>query len=190
MHGFNASTAAATLRVRSDQILVSGEDLRKGLATVDWPCRMHRVQTASGQAILLDGAHNPAGAEALRAALESEFPGARPTMIFGVFRDKDSAGMCHSLAPLAGRILLTPVQSDRTEDPAKLVSACRESNPDSRIEICVSLTEALARAAGDPLLFIAGSLYLVGEAMELLHLVAAPGADEKRLNEWSAKRLR
>jgi dihydrofolate synthase/folylpolyglutamate synthase len=192
LHGphqkLNAATAVATVRALDRQIPVGEDALSQGLTTVYWPGRMQRVQTASGQTILLDGAHNPAGAEALRAALPAEFPGARPTMIFGVFRDKDSASMCRSLASLAGRILLTPVQSERTEDPFRLVAACREANPDSPVEVCVSLAEALAKSTRDPHLFIAGSLYLIGEAMELLRLAEAPGADEKSLNEWTGKR--
>jgi dihydrofolate synthase / folylpolyglutamate synthase len=192
LHGphqrLNAATALATVQALAGQIPVPEEALKKGLATVQWPGRMQRVQTGSGRTILLDGAHNPAGAEALRAALEAEFPDAKPTMIFGVFRDKDSGSMCRSLAPLAGRILLTPVHTDRTEDPVKLVHACRESNPRAVVEVCASLSEALTKSSGDCFLFIAGSLYLVGEAMELLQLVAAPPDDEKRLNEWSGKR--
>ena len=92
--------------------------------------------------------------------------------------------MCHSLAPLAGKILLTPVHSERTEDPIKLVNACRESNPQAAIEVCVSLADALQKAANAPFVVIAGSLYLVGEAMELLHLMGGSQNDEKKLNEW------
>jgi dihydrofolate synthase/folylpolyglutamate synthase len=151
---------------------------------------MHRLQTASGQTILLDGAHNADGAEALRVALPEEFPGSKPTMIFGVFRDKDSASMCHSLAPLAGRILLTPVHSERTEDPSKLVAACRESNPRAEIEVCASLADALQKVSNVPFVVIAGSLYLVGEAMELLHLSGVSVSDEKELNEWLPRQKR
>jgi len=155
---------------------------------VYWPGRMQRVQTPAGQTLVLDGAHNPAGAEALRAALQAEFPRAKPTLVFGVFRDKDSASMCRSLAPLAQRVVLTRVHAERTEDPANLAPACRAANPQAQIELCHSLGEALERTARDPFLVIAGSLYLVGEAMELLHLAAATGTDEKRLNEWNPSR--
>jgi dihydrofolate synthase/folylpolyglutamate synthase len=190
LHGphqkLNAATAVATVRVLADRLAVSEIALRKGLATVYWPGRMQRAQTAAGQTVLLDGAHNPAGAEALRIALQEEFPEAKLTLVFGVFRDKDSASMCHSLAPLARRIALTPVQSERTEDPAKLVSFCREVNPNASIEVCASLADALDRTARDPFVAIAGSLYLVGEAMELLHLAGTPPSDEKGLNEWKA----
>ena len=192
LHGphqrLNAALVVATTRVLAAQIPVSDSALRTGLASVDWPGRMHRIQTASGQTILLDGAHNPDGAEALRIALQDEFPNAQPAMIFGVFRDKDSTSMCHSLAPLAGRILLTPVHSERSQDPSQLVAACRESNPRAPIEVCQSLTDALKKVANAPFIVIAGSLYLVGEALELLHLTRVAGQDEKALNEWQPKR--
>jgi dihydrofolate synthase / folylpolyglutamate synthase len=192
LHGphqrLNAALALATVRTLSKQLPVTDAALRSGLAGVNWPGRMHRIQTVSGQTILLDGAHNADGAEALRIALQEEFPDSRPAMIFGVFRDKDSTRMCHSLAPLAGRILLTPVHSERSEDPSKLVAACRESNPRAAIEVCGSLAEALQKISAVPFVVIAGSLYLVGEAMELLHLADSSESDEKELNEWLPKR--
>jgi dihydrofolate synthase / folylpolyglutamate synthase len=192
LHGphqrLNAAVAAATVDVVSRDIPVNAASIRAGLKSVDWPGRMHRVQTVSGQTLLLDGAHNPDGAKALRVALEQEFPNVKPTMIFGVFRDKDSSSMCRSLAPLAGRILLTPVHSERTEDPSKLVAACRESNANAEIEVCSSLGEALENARSAPFVVIAGSLYLVGEAMELLHVSKVSATDEKELNEWQPRR--
>jgi len=192
LHGphqrLNAALAVATVRILADKIPVAASALRAGLTNVDWPGRMHRIQTVSGQTILLDGAHNPDGAEALRVALQEEFPNAKPAMIFGVFRDKDSASMCRSLAPLAGRILLTPVHSERSEDPSRLVQACREANPRAQVEVCASLDDALKKIAADPFAIIAGSLYLVGEAMELLHLARVSEGDEKGLNEWQPKK--
>ena len=192
LHGphqrLNAALVVATVQQLAHALPVSESALRSGLATVDWPGRMHRLQTSSGQTVLLDGAHNPDGAEALRVALQEEFPDAQPAMIFGVFRDKDSTSMCHSLAPLAGRILLSPVHSERSEDPSKLVAACRESNPRAPIEVCPSLADAFQKVAGAPFVVIAGSLYLIGEAMELLHLTRVTGPDEKSLNEWQPKR--
>jgi len=192
LHGphqrLNAALAVATVRILADKIPVAASALRAGLTNVDWPGRMHRIQTVSGQTILLDGAHNPDGAEALRVALQEEFPNAKPAMIFGVFRDKDSASMCRSLAPLAGRILLTPVHSERSEDPSRLVQACREANPRAQVEVCASLDDALKKIASIPFVVIAGSLYLVGEAMELLHLARVSEGDEKGLNEWQPKK--
>ncbi|MGA3283912.1 MAG: folylpolyglutamate synthase/dihydrofolate synthase family protein [Verrucomicrobiota bacterium] len=190
LHGahqkLNAAAAVATVRALDSRLPVNDAALRQGLLTVDWPGRMQRVSTASGRIVLLDGAHNPASAEALRAALQAEFPDAKPAVIFGVFRDKDSASMCHSLAPLAGRLLLTPVHSNRTEDPARLVTACREVNPHAPLEVCASLAQAIEKAAREPFIVITGSLYLVGEAMELLGLSPANGG-ERALNEWTTR---
>jgi dihydrofolate synthase/folylpolyglutamate synthase len=192
LHGphqrLNAATALAAVRALERLIPVGDAAIRTGLESVLWAGRMQRVQTDSGQNILLDGAHNPAGAEALRVAIEAEFPESNPTLVFGVFRDKDSASMCQSLAPLAGRLLLTPVRSDRTEDPARLMSVCRQANPRARIEVCASLAAAMEKAAGDPFVVVAGSLYLVGEAIELLQLAAPTAEDEMKLNEWLPKR--
>jgi dihydrofolate synthase / folylpolyglutamate synthase len=188
LHGahqrLNAALAVATVRALTGTIAVTEDAIRRGLSTVYWPGRLQSVRTSSGQTIVLDGAHNPAGAEALRLAFQTEFPTAKPTLIFGVFQDKDSASMVHSLSPIAARIVLVPVHSARSEDPARLVPACREMNPNAPIAVCGSLAEALEQTARDPLVVVAGSLYLVGEAMELLHLATVPANDEKKLNEW------
>jgi dihydrofolate synthase/folylpolyglutamate synthase len=181
----NAATAVATVRALAKQIPVSDAVVTQGLSAVYWPGRMQRVERPSGQVMLLDGAHNPAGAEALRAALEAERSPVRPALIFGVFRDKDSESMCRSLAPLADRVVLTPVHNERSEDPARLASACRAANPHAAVEVCGSLAEALEKTGREKFVVVAGSLYLIGEAMELLQLAATPPTDEKRLNEWS-----
>src|SRR6185436_18022598 len=110
---------------------------------------------------LLDGAHNPAGAAALREALRSgAIPGANPvqyslanavrerspqpagsTLILGVLEDKDWQQICAVLAPLAGRILLVPVSSERTAPPAQLLDACAAVNPAAQTIACPSLAD-------------------------------------------------
>jgi dihydrofolate synthase/folylpolyglutamate synthase len=146
------------------------------------------VERAMGSRVLLDGAHNSAGATSLRAALEEHFPGARPAFVLGIMADKDWDLMCEILAPLAGRILCVPVHSERTAEPAQLREACRRTNPDVQVDTCPSLVEALALTQTEPFTVVAGSLYLIGEAMELLHVAAAPNSDERGLNEWTAQR--
>jgi dihydrofolate synthase/folylpolyglutamate synthase len=156
--------------------------------SLSWPGRLQLIKKDSGQKILLDAAHNPAGAESLVAALQKYFPTTEPTLILGILRDKDCARMCEILAPLARRILLTPVKSERSAAPLELTSACQQFNPQAEVTAYSSLDEALQTAANDPFIVITGSLYLVGEAMELLHLANAPFSDEKGLNEWSGRR--
>ncbi len=109
-------------------------------------------------------------------------------MIFGVLADKDWRSIAEILAPLASRLLLVPVKSERALPPTDLVPPCRAANAAASIEVCESLSVALARSQEDPFLLITGSLYLIGEAMELLQLLPTPPADERGLNEWNAKR--
>jgi dihydrofolate synthase/folylpolyglutamate synthase len=182
----NAAVALGAVRVLQTQLPVSEQNIRDGLATLRWPGRLQLVERPSGQRILLDGAHNSAGATSLRAALEEHFPGTRPAIILGIMADKDWDLMCEILAPLACRILCVPVHSERSASPQQLLEACRRTNPGVDTKACGSLAEALAVTQAEPFVVIAGSLYLIGEAMELLHVAATPANDEKGLNEWNA----
>jgi dihydrofolate synthase/folylpolyglutamate synthase len=180
----NAALALATVKVLQNKIPVSEAAIHAGLATVNWPGRLQCVVRPSGQKILLDGAHNVAGAEVLAAELKARFPLVRPTLVLGILQDKNWAGMCEVLAPLAGRILLVPVSSERAAAPLDLAEACRKANPNATIALHQSLSEVLPETVRDPFLVIAGSLYLIGEAMGLLDLLPATARDERRLNEW------
>jgi len=183
----NAALALATVRQGQAALPVSEAAMRDGLTSVIWPGRVQVETTLSGQVFVLDGAHNPAGAGTLRAAMRQYFPQTKPALILGMLRDKDWATMCHILAPLAQRVILVPVHSQRTATPTELEAACRQANPVAPVAICHSLAEALETVASDPLVVLAGSLYLIGEAMERLHLVAADTAKERGLNEWKMK---
>ena len=97
----NAALALATVGILQKQMPVSDEQIHTGLANVHWPGRLQLVTRASGRKILLDGAHNPAGAETLSETLQKNFPTERPTLILGVLQDKDWQHICETLAPLA-----------------------------------------------------------------------------------------
>jgi dihydrofolate synthase/folylpolyglutamate synthase len=181
----NAALALATVETLQGKIPVSDAAVCTGLETVSWPGRLQSITRDSGQKILLDGAHNVAGAKALLSALEKNFPVARRTLILGVLQDKDWRHICGTLAPMAARIFTVPVASERTADARELAAACRAANPTAEIAVCDSLRRALDQAASDRFVVVAGSLYLVGEALELLGLSPATG-DERALNEWSA----
>jgi dihydrofolate synthase/folylpolyglutamate synthase len=203
----NAALALETVQALQGKIPVSDEAIRSGLESVNWPGRLQLITGPSGQRILLDGAHNVAGVKALREALEScnsnfrsagsplmrELQRAGPeagapqkfTFIIGILGDKDWRPICEVLAPLAARIFTVPVASERTADPRALAAACRAVNPAARIDAGDSLAEALTRSEGDAFTIITGSLYLVGEALEILGLSPANGG-ERVLNEWTA----
>jgi dihydrofolate synthase/folylpolyglutamate synthase len=153
---------------------------------LQWPGRLQLVTRPGGQQILLDGAHNADGAVALRAAFEEKFPGTRPALILGVLADKDWAVMCALLAPLAGRIWCVPVSSERTADPSQLRAACARANPAAEVRLSPNLSAALTETEPEPLVVIAGSLYLIGETLEHLKLVTTVAVSERGLNEWGS----
>jgi dihydrofolate synthase/folylpolyglutamate synthase len=181
----NAAVALAAIRVLAPVLPFEPSAIRFGLTHLHWPGRLQLVNRPSGQRVLLDGAHNVGGAEMLAAALGQYFPGRKPSLVLGILRDKDWPRMCEILAPLAERIVLVPVHSERSAEPHGLAETCRQANPNAQVLECPSLTAALEETARDPFVTIAGSLYLVGEAMELLHLSPAKTNDERGLNEWT-----
>jgi dihydrofolate synthase/folylpolyglutamate synthase len=181
----NAAVAVAAVRA-IPRIPVSDSAIRTGLSTVRWPGRL-QILDRPGQKILLDGAHNVAGAQALATAIQKYFPAKKPVMILGILSDKNWKGICRVLAPLATRILAVPVSSERAADPAELQSACQEANSLAESRLCSSLAEALSMTTDEPFLLITGSLYLVGEALELLQGASSSRNDERALNEWSVK---
>jgi len=184
----NAAVAVATVRALASQIAVDDEAIRTGLCRCQWPGRLQLVTRPSGQRVLLDGAHNVAGAESLATALKQYFPEVGFTLVLGILSDKDWPGMCGILAPLSARIMLVPVPSERSATPQELGDACRRANPAVRVAEYSSLGEAWPDTAQDEFVVIAGSLYLIGEAMELLQLSAARPNGERGLNEWDGTR--
>jgi dihydrofolate synthase / folylpolyglutamate synthase len=182
----NAALAIATVHALFSQFPVSDETIREGLSQVNWPGRLQLITTPSRQKILLDGAHNIAGAQTLADALKEYFPGAKPALILGILQDKDWEAICRILAPLASRVLLVPVPSERTANPEELSAACQRANPPTSIHPCASLDTALSASVADPFILITGSLYLVGEAMDLLGLSPSKARNERGLNEWNA----
>jgi dihydrofolate synthase / folylpolyglutamate synthase len=156
--------ALGILRGRGFEI--ADEDVRLGLSAVRWKGRLEIV--AEHPTVLLDGAHNPAGAAALRKAL-GEFKYRRLILVLGILADKDYRGMIRRLAPLAHRLIATRPPDERALAPDLLAAEAMRWN--RRVEVLANPREAVARAravagAAD-LICIAGSLYLVGAVSPL-----------------------
>ena len=177
----NAALAVAVVQALRDSLPVSAAELRAGLESVRWAGRL-QMEQVGGQTFLLDGAHNADGVRALVAALRSEFRDGPFALVLGMLGDKDCELMCHTLAPLAGRIAAVRVNSSRALEPTALAEFCRRANPTAIVTTHESVTAALATLQVEPQVVIAGSLYLIGEALERLGLDAAAG--ERGLNEW------
>jgi dihydrofolate synthase/folylpolyglutamate synthase len=170
----NATLAVAACDLLEEMgIAVPEEAVRRGIAEVVWPGRMQLLP--GSPRILLDGAHNPAACRALREALGA-LPGVAPgrtVLLFGVLRDKDHLGMMAELLPAAGTAVLVRGSSPRFREPGLLAEAARGLLPAApRLivagDVAEGLGEARAAAPPDGLVCVAGSLYLVGEVMQLL----------------------
>jgi dihydrofolate synthase / folylpolyglutamate synthase len=124
--------------------------------------------------VLLDGAHNVAGAHALRAALAEEFPESDRTLVIGLLREKEPHEMLEALdARHAARLLCCRPPSPRALDPAAVAAAGADLGVDpDRIETYDTVDEAVARARAltgdDAQIVVTGSLYTVGAARHTL----------------------
>jgi dihydrofolate synthase/folylpolyglutamate synthase len=158
----------ALVAVAAAQVLGVGEPaIRAGIARARWPGRFEVRRRDRGW-LVLDGAHNPAGARALAASLATYFPDAPVTLVFGVLRDKDAPGILQPLLARARRVILTAFPSPRAAHPADLralVPAAREPRE------AASVAEALTLAGAgetDAVVCVAGSLALIGETLRHL----------------------
>jgi dihydrofolate synthase/folylpolyglutamate synthase len=132
-----------------------------GIAKTRWPGRLEQV--SRDPEIILDGAHNPAGAQALANYIREFYPGRRIWMIYGVMRDKAAGEMAALLFPLAHRVIVTAPDNSRAMPPEEIPA------PGANITHTVGQAVALIHdAAADDVIFITGSLFVVGEARALL----------------------
>lgn len=180
----NAAVALATVRTLTKELPLTDIAVREGLEHVNWPGRLQIINRPNSKRVVLDGAHNPSGAVALRNALAEMFPLAQPALILGMRRDKEWQQIASILSPVAHRVICVPLNSEETLDPAHLAAICQRINPDAKVESYATVQDALAAVVAEPLVVVSGSLYLIGEAMEILQVNPKPVRDEKPLNEW------
>jgi dihydrofolate synthase/folylpolyglutamate synthase len=155
----NARTAAAALTVFG----LPAAAISEGIRRAKWPGRIERV--ASDPNLILDGAHNPAGAKALAAYIRTFFTGQPIRIIYGAMRDKAVDEVTNALFPLAQEVILTAPDQPRALNPASLAEVVEHPN----LRIAATLAEALRMTNGVPMTtFVTGSLFLVGEARSLL----------------------
>ncbi len=158
----NARTAVAAL----DILGVPPDIIREGLRAARWPGRLERVSAAPE--IILDGAHNPAGARALASHIQRFYSSRRVWLVYGAMRDKAVAEMAGILFPLANELVVTAPAQARAVRPETILDLADHS----RAHIAASVAEALDLvrrcAAPDDAVFVSGSLFLVGEARRLL----------------------
>jgi dihydrofolate synthase/folylpolyglutamate synthase len=146
--------------------------IAEGIRATRWPGRLESIHDGGIQWIL-DVAHNPAGAWALRAGLresfESEFVGKAKTLVFSCLRDKPLSEMAQILFPVFDRVIFAPISSLRAASMADLLAAAETTGAQAQTADSVEVALRFA-AEGAPggVVVISGSVYLVGEARHAL----------------------
>lgn len=175
IHNARVALTAFEQLIAMLRLPIDPDAVRRGLATVRWPARLQWIDaTASRPRILLDGAHNPAGAVTLAGYLE-RLGGTRPVALMGVMRGKLLDEMMASLGPHLDRVIVTRPSVNRAAEPEEAAEVMRRHL--ERVEIVADPGQALSRlfesTAPGGFALITGSLYLIGELMGRLERTQA-----------------
>ncbi len=157
----NSLTAAVALK----KLGLDAQTIRAGIAKATWPGRLELIRRSP--MIYLDGAHNPAAARRLHEFIARHFSGREVWMVFGVMRDKEVAEIAAELFPLATRLLITHADQARSLEPEAILALAPHANAALYPRVTQAL-EALKDAPPEAVIFITGSLFVVGEARPLL----------------------
>jgi dihydrofolate synthase/folylpolyglutamate synthase len=160
-----------TAAVALAQLCIPGDAIEAGIAQARWPGRLELAQVRPD--IILDGAHNPAGARALAAYIDRFYANRRIRLIFGVMRDKAIDEISGILFPRAHQVIVTAPQQARALAPEALAQMIQHPN----LRTAATLEDALALVrdtAADEAIFVTGSLFLVAEARALLPAIIGP----------------
>jgi dihydrofolate synthase/folylpolyglutamate synthase len=170
----NASVAVEVLKVCAQRGLgVRHDDIVTALSDVEWPARLEWLRLPPGGDILIDAAHNPAGAHAL-AEYVLETTGALP-LVFGVMKDKDVDAIVRALAPAVSRVITTAVDSPRAMESSALAERIRSLVPGVDVASARDPMQAVNECLREGRLVVAGSIFLVGPVRaQLLARQAAP----------------
>ena len=166
----NAGVAVRVLqRLDMRGISVPRDAIAVGLAAPDWPGRLDRRHRADGRELLLDAAHNPAGAAALASYLKADGRGRRP-LVFAVMRDKAIREMLALLLPETSYLVLTSASTPRSAEPESIAAIARDLSPAVPIDIEPSPGAAVERAwRASPSIVVAGSIFLLGDVLKLIN---------------------
>jgi dihydrofolate synthase/folylpolyglutamate synthase len=172
-HQIDNATVAMRLLETLDAggVAVPAAAIRSGLTSAHWPARLEHVSW-HGASVLLDAAHNPAGARALASYLAST-GWQRPTLVFGAMRDKDVSGILGPLLPPMGRVICTTADSPRAATAGELADLARTltagNTAIASIEAIAFPRDAVEAACQQGArVVVAGSIFLVGPLRGIL----------------------
>jgi dihydrofolate synthase/folylpolyglutamate synthase len=150
---------------------ITAASIERGIRETRWPGRFQVIAARPGwPEMVIDVAHNPAGAWALRSSLSQWYEDRPLIFVFGAMRDKAISEMAEILFPLAERVIATRPENPRAASPEEIQQAAARSGVE--IEAVEDVQQALVRARtfakADSVIVITGSIYLVGEAMRCI----------------------
>jgi len=165
----NAATALTSVMVlREIGFPISRDAIYRGMEKARWPGRLERLQKDPD--IIIDGAHNEAGAQALAAAMKEYFPDRRMILVLGVLKDKEVEKILKALCSLASKVIATKPDNPRALEADQLAEKvkkyCRDVEPVPGIEDAVHL--AVGSAGPGDLILVSGSLYLIGKVRKII----------------------
>ena len=172
----NAATAIAAIEaLREHGIRVAPAAIEKGVAAASWPGRLEVV--SRWPFVLLDGAQNKASANVLSSAVKKIFRDRGKykdlVLVLGVSKDKDIKGILEELLPIADRVILTKSKIvERAAEPSAVRAFINAGTKDVVLTANVkeALDKAYSKANSEDLILVTGSLFVVGEARELLQI--------------------
>lgn len=165
----NAAVAVCLLEtLDAAGITVSHDAIEAGLRHANWPARLQVVDRPQRPLLIVDGAHNPAGAAALGAWLR-EAALVPVVLVLAVMRDKDLPAMLPPLLDCAALVVTTTVLPPRGLEADALAAAVRRAAPELTVTAADNADEALAQAdrLGRPVV-VCGSLFLAGAVLASL----------------------
>jgi dihydrofolate synthase/folylpolyglutamate synthase len=159
------NAAVAMAAVQAANISISDEAIVRGLQSVEWPARFQ----IWNDKIVIDGAHNPAGAKTLAQSWREEFGHDRAIIILATLRDKNVHGIIQALAPMAQKILLPRIRSERAMAPSDVAEVIGIMAPSLPHSITPTVADSIDAAnQGTDRILITGSLHFAGEALAFL----------------------
>lgn len=168
----NLALAVATAEELSKRLAgITPESIERGIRETRWPGRFQVLSPRAGwPEMVLDVAHNPAGAWALRSALSERYDDRPLIFVFGAMRDKAVSEMAEILFPLAERVIATQPGNPRSASPEEIRQAGSRTGTEIETVGVVGAALERARVAAGPesVMVVTGSIYLVGEAMRVL----------------------
>lgn len=176
----NSAVAMMTaLVLANSEERITSEAIHNALLNVTWAGRFELIEK-NEHLIVIDGAHNLAGATVLRKNLDQYFPNSEIVFLLGVLKDKDVSGIVHTLVKPENTVIVTQPDSDRAATPAYVAEKIQAKEVELADSIENGVEKALAFAGSNKLLCIAGSLYLIGRVREILVPEEAEDVDYKK----------